>query len=49
MKLSQAEIRNNAIAFAAQWKDASSERAESQEFWIELFAVYGIKSRSVFQ
>lgn len=47
MKLSQAEIRNNAIRFAAEWRDALDERADAQSFWTELFAVYGIKRRSV--
>ncbi len=28
-RLSQAEIRNNAIAFVHEWKDEASERAES--------------------
>jgi hypothetical protein len=47
MRLSQSEIRSNAIAFAADWKDVSSERAEAQTFWNEFFAVFGIKRRSV--
>ena len=41
------EIRLNAIAFAGEWKDAESERAEAQTFWNELFGVFGIKRRSV--
>ena len=47
MRLTQGEIRSNAIRFAAEWKDAASEQAEAQTFWTELFAVYGIKRRSV--
>jgi hypothetical protein len=47
MRLTQGEIRSNAIRFAAEWKDAAVERAEAQSFWTELFAVYGIKRRSV--
>ncbi len=47
MKISQSEIRNNAIRFAHDWKDAQSERADAQSFWTELFAVYGIHRRSV--
>ena len=41
------EIRLNAIAFAREWKDVESERAEAQTFWNELFGVFGIKRRSV--
>ncbi len=47
MRLSQAEVRQRAIAFAAEWKDASNEQADAQSFWIDLFDVYGIKRRSV--
>jgi hypothetical protein len=47
MRLTQGEIRSNAIRFAKEWEDASSEQAEAQSFWTELFAVYGIKRRSV--
>ena len=46
-KLSLSEIRNNAINFAANWKDESSERAEAQTFWNEFFAVFGLNRRSV--
>lgn len=47
MKIAQSEIRNNAIRFAKEWQDASSERAEAQSFWTELFGVFGIHRRSV--
>ncbi len=47
MRLSQAEVRQRAVAFAAEWKDASNEQAEAQSFWTDLFNVYGIKRRSV--
>ena len=47
MRLTQGEIRSNAIRFAKEWEDASVERAEAQSFWTDLFAVYGIKRRSV--
>lgn len=47
MRLSLSEIRANAMKFAAEWADVSSERAEAQSFWTELFAVFGIKRRSV--
>ncbi|MCC6464311.1 MAG: class I SAM-dependent DNA methyltransferase [Planctomycetes bacterium] len=47
MRLTLSEIRNNAMAFAAEWHDAASERADAQSFWTELFAVFGIRRRSV--
>lgn len=47
MRLSLAEIRANAMRFAADWADVASERAEAQTFWNELFAVFGVKRRSV--
>lgn len=47
MRLTQGEIRSNAIRFAKEWEDAANERAEAQSFWTDLFGVYGIKRRSV--
>ncbi len=47
MRLPLSEIRSRAMAFATEWKDATSERAEAQTFWTELFTVFGIKRRSV--
>lgn len=47
MQLSLSEIRARAVAFAAEWKDASSERAEAQSFWNDFLGVFGIKRRSV--
>ncbi len=46
-RLSQAEIRNNAITFVHEWKDESRERAESQTFWNEFLEIFGIKRRQV--
>lgn len=46
-RLSQAEIRNNAIAFVHEWKGETRESAESQTFWNEFFEVFGVKRRSV--
>lgn len=40
-----AEIRLNAQKFAAEWKDAESERAESQSFWNDLLGVFGVSRR----
>ncbi|MCC5829787.1 MAG: class I SAM-dependent DNA methyltransferase [Phycisphaeraceae bacterium] len=47
MQLSLSEIRQNAIRFAAAWSEGGNERADAQEFWIDLFAVFGVKRRSV--
>ena len=47
MRLSLSEIRASAMRFAAEWTDAASERADAQTFWTDLFAVFGIKRRSV--
>ncbi len=47
MRLSLAEIRANAMRFAADWADVASERAEAQSFWTDLFSVFGIKRRAV--
>lgn len=47
MRLSLGEIRSNAIAFAHDWADATSERAEAQSFWNDFFKVFGIPRRSV--
>ena len=46
-RLSQAEIRNNAISFVHDWKDETRERAESQTFWNEFLEIFGIKRRQV--
>ena len=47
MRLSLSEIRANAMKFSAEWAAVASERAEAQSFWSDLFAVFGIKRRSV--
>jgi type I restriction-modification system DNA methylase subunit len=47
MRLPFQEIRNRAIQFAHDWRDAHSERAEAQTFWNEFFNVFGINRRSV--
>ncbi len=46
-KVTQSEIRNNAIAFVHEWKDELRERAESQTFWNEFFSIFGVKRRRV--
>lgn len=47
MPLSLNEIRDRATAFARDWQDASSERAEAQTFWNEFFQVFGLNRRRV--
>lgn len=46
-RLSMAEIRLNAHEFAASWQGVDSERAESQTFWNELLAVFGVSRRRI--
>src|SRR5260221_280509 len=41
------EIRNRATAFAREWRDTTSERAEAQTFWNEFFEIFGVKRRRV--
>ncbi len=47
MPLSWNEIRNRAFAFAAEWKDETSEHAEAKSFWDAFFNVFGISRRRV--
>ena len=47
MILSRNQIIKNARKFSKDWKDESSEKAESQTFWNEFFAVFGISRRQV--
>src|SRR6185295_17532556 len=46
-QLTQAEIRNNAVAFVQEWKGESRERAEAQTFWNEFLEVFGVRRRKV--
>ncbi len=41
------EIRGRAAAFANEWADEVSERAEAQSFWNDFFEVFGVSRRSV--
>ena len=41
------EIRKNAASFVNEWAGETYEKGESQSFWTELFAVYGVRRRSV--
>ena len=44
-RLTWADIRARATAFAREWADAGSERAEAQTFWNEFLAVFGVHRR----
>ncbi|HEX8176140.1 MAG TPA: DNA methyltransferase [Pyrinomonadaceae bacterium] len=46
-QLTQAEIRNNAVAFVHEWRDETRERAEAQTFWNEFLEIFGVKRRKV--
>ena len=41
MSISRNLILKNARQFSKDWKDETSEKAESQTFWNEFFAVFG--------
>ena len=47
MQLSLNQIRANARQFSLEWKNETRERAESQTFWNEFFAVFGVNRRKV--
>lgn len=44
-RLTWQDIRARAVAFAREWADAGSERAEAQTFWNEFLAVFGVHRR----
>ncbi len=46
-QLTQAEIRQNAVAFVHEWRGETRERAEAQSFWNEFLAIFGIRRRRV--
>lgn len=47
VSISRNQIIKNARKFSKDWKDEISEKAESQTFWNEFFAVFGISRRQV--
>ena len=47
MALGWSEIRSRATTFAYEWRNAKSERGQSQPFWIEFFKVFGISQKRV--
>ena len=47
MRLSFNEIRSRAARFAKFWSDATYEKGETQSFYNDFFAVFGVERRSV--
>ena len=47
MRLSWNEVRARAATFADDWRDAASEKGETQSFYNELFDIFGVKRRTV--
>ncbi len=47
MRLSWNEVRARAAAFADDWRDAAYEKGETQSFYNEFFAMFGVRRRSV--
>ena len=47
MRLSWNEVRVRAAAFAREWRDAAYEKGETQSFYNDFFAVFGIQRRTV--
>ncbi len=47
MPLSWNEIRQRAITFSREWRDAERENADSQTFWAEFFQVFGRSRKAV--
>lgn len=47
MRLPLQDIRQNAIKFAHEWAEETSERAEAQTFWNDFFLVFGLKRRAI--
>ena len=47
MRLSWNEIRARAARFAEEWQDAHYERGETQTFYNEFFAIFGVTRRRV--
>ncbi len=46
-KLTPAEIRQNAVEFASEWKDETNEQQESQTFWNQFFQIFGFSRRRI--
>ena len=47
MRLSWNEIRSRAARFAKEWQSAAYEKGETQSFYNDFFAVFGVQRRTV--
>jgi hypothetical protein len=47
MPLNWSEIRDRAIAFSREYREAASEKSLSQQFWRDFFNVFGINAKKV--
>jgi hypothetical protein len=47
MRLTPADLRARAAAFAAAWADARDERRDTQSFWNAFFAIFDVDRRRV--
>ncbi len=47
MRISWSQIRDNAIKFAKEFENETSEKAESQTFYNEFFKIFGVTRRRV--
>ena len=45
MKISKDAIRSKLAAFAAEWKDATREKQEAQQFWNAFCACFDLNKR----
>lgn len=47
MPLSWNDIKVRAAGFERRWRDASDERSQAQEFWVEFFDIFGVRKPRV--
>lgn len=47
MRLTWNEVRARAADFSREWADAHYEKGETQSFYSDFFAVFGVKRRAV--
>jgi hypothetical protein len=47
MALGWNEVKERAVRFSKEWKDAFNEKADAKQFLIEFFNVFGISNRRV--
>jgi len=47
VKINWNEIKERALSFSNEWKDATREEAEAKQFLVEFFKVFGVYNRKV--